>query len=132
MMISKKTNQLTSKEGQNNEATGEGKGVAMSTRATIKFADKYEAYYVYRHSDGFPKNVLKDIKEVIDHKNGCWSGSECGVLVSCFLGMHYNREDRLPTYEMTSGFHGDESYCYNVDWDGAKWTARVINHGRVS
>ena len=57
----------------------------MSTRANIKFSDKWDNYYIDRSHDGFPDNILPDIKETIDHCKGKWSGSELGQLVSYFL-----------------------------------------------
>lgn len=99
----------------------------MSTRATIKFSDKHESFYVYRHCDGYPEQVLPDIETVLGKAKGRWSEPECGPLVSFFLGMHFKLEERLPDYEMTGNFHGDESYRYYVEWDANanKWTARV-------
>lgn len=99
----------------------------MSTRATIRFRDKYDTFFVYRHSDGHPDNVLNDIQGAIEKAKGRWSGSECGLLVSFFLGTYFKAEERLPQYMMTSEFHGDESYRYFVEWnsDEKKWVARV-------
>ena len=37
----------------------------MSTRANIKFSDKWDNYYIDRSHDGFPDNILPDIKETI-------------------------------------------------------------------
>ena len=95
----------------------------MGTRATIKFIDDYEEYYLYRGHDGFPDIVMNDLYKIIDKKKNSWSGSECGTLVSCFLGETYNLDNRLPDYELTAGFHGEESYIYEVIWskDYKKW-----------
>ena len=34
----------------------------MSTRATITIQDRYDAFHIYRHSDGYPEAVLPDIE----------------------------------------------------------------------
>ena len=100
----------------------------MSTRATIQFKDKWDEFYVYSHCDGYPENILPEIEKVLEKKKDSWSGSECGTLVSCFLGENYDANSRLPNYEMTASFHGDESYRYFVEWndDSKKWTVRVV------
>ena len=99
----------------------------MGTRATIQFKDRYDVFHVYRGHDGHPENVVPDIQAVIDKKRNSWSGSETGLLVSCFLGEHYDKSRRLPFYEMTSAFHGDESYRYFVEYDedAKEWRVRV-------
>jgi len=99
----------------------------MGTRATIRFKDEYEEYYVYAGHDGYPENVLNNIEHIIDKKEKSWSGSECGTLVSCFLGQAHEENKRLPFYEMTTGFHGDESYKYFVNWDveAKQWVCTV-------
>lgn len=99
----------------------------MGTRGTIRFKDEHEEYYVYAGHDGFPENVVADIERVIEKKKKSWSGSECGTLVSCFLGENYEANKRLPFYEMTEGWHGDESYKYIVDWDAGKhqWVCAI-------
>lgn len=100
----------------------------MGTRATIRFKDKWDEFFVYRGNDGFPENVLKDIKEVIEAKKKSWSGSECGVLATCFLGWNFDKKERLPDYELTKSFHGDESYRYFVDYNekDEKWEVSYI------
>ena len=92
----------------------------MSTRAKIKFSDKWDNYYIDRSHDGFPDNILPDIKETIDHCKGKWSGSELGQLVSYFLGMHFDMNQRIQNYELISSKAGDESYCYWVKWNDEK------------
>lgn len=96
----------------------------MGTRATIQFKDRGETYFVYRGHDGYPENVEADIKEVLQKIKGRWSEPELGTLVTCFLTMLFNPEkERLPDYELTPCFHGDESYRYFVEWDDKekKW-----------
>lgn len=104
----------------------------MSTRATIKFTEGDEVgdetFFVYRHSDGLPSNVLQDIALAIETSKGRWSGPECGLMVSLFLGIHFKPNERLPDYMLTSGFHGDESYRYLVRWvadesEPGRWTS---------
>jgi hypothetical protein len=96
----------------------------MSTRATIRFSDSDDEYFVYRGHDGYPNNILSDLEEVIKKSNGRWSGSEIGCLVTLFLAMGYDyNTKRLPYYELTTSFHGDESYRYWVTWNDnlEKW-----------
>lgn len=96
----------------------------MSTRATIQFKDGDEQFYVYRDCDGYPENILPDLKKAIDYHEACRYGSaECGMLVTHFLGLTYVFNRRVPDYEITNCFHGDESYRYHVVWDDKekKW-----------
>lgn len=96
----------------------------MSTRATIKFSDGDEQYYVYRDCDGFPENILPDLRRSIDVQEACRYGSaECGMLVTHFLGLTYVVNVRVPDYEITKCFHSDESFRYYVTWDNKekKW-----------
>lgn len=95
----------------------------MSTRATIKFKDRDEVYFVYRHCDGFPDDVLPDVEAAIK-RNSLLSGAEAGHLVSLLLGMTFRPGERVQTYEMTTAFHGDESYRYFVEWTGDEWEVR--------
>lgn len=101
----------------------------MSTRATIKFTDDYgEEYYVYRHSDGYPENILRDVARASEKAKGRWSGAEVGRFVTFFLTFFYDFEKmRLPDYQITGSFHGDESYRYYAafseekgEWEIAK------------
>jgi hypothetical protein len=94
----------------------------MGTRATIRFKEGDEEYYVYRGHDGYPENVDRDIREVLELIKGRWSGSEVGTLVSFFLGHFFEEKQRLPDYDLTPSFHGDESYRYYVEWDSANKT----------
>ncbi len=95
----------------------------MATRATIKFSDGDDAYFVYRGHDAFPETVLGDIEKTLAKANGRWSDPELGLLVTLFLSMGWDAEKfRLPDYEITPCFHGDESYRYHVTWDGDAWT----------
>jgi hypothetical protein len=88
----------------------------MSTRATIKFKDRNEEFFVYRHHDGFPENVIQDIKDVLKKVKDRWSAPECGTLVSVFIGTHHTNQI-VPDYIMTTSFTGDESYTYLVKYD---------------
>lgn len=89
----------------------------MGTRGTIRFKDGDEEYFVYSGHDSYPENTTPFIEAVVEKKKGCWSGAECGLLVSCFLGENYEPNHRITPYMMTTGFHGDEIYRYFVDWD---------------
>lgn len=93
----------------------------MGTRATIKFTNGDEVYFVYRGHDGFPTNIIPDLEEAISKAKGRWSNPELGCLVALFLAMFYDYDkQRLPDYHPTSSFHGDESYRYFVDWNDAE------------
>lgn len=98
----------------------------MGTRATIRFRDSFNEFFVYRGHDGFPDTVMNDIQEVIEAKKHSWSGSECSLLVTSFIGWKFDKQERLPNYELTTSFHGDEDYRYFVDYDeNAKgWVAK--------
>lgn len=91
----------------------------MSTRANIKFQDGDDFIHIDRSHDGYPDNVLADIKEAIDLCYGRWSGAELGQLVSAFLGLHFDNNRRIQCYEPCIGYQiaGDESYCYYVKWN---------------
>jgi hypothetical protein len=90
----------------------------MSTRATIKFQDGDDAYYAYRHCDGFPENVEEDLYKLTEEAKGRWSEPQLSLLVTLFLTMNRDyRKDRLPNYEITESFHGDESCRYYCKWD---------------
>jgi hypothetical protein len=93
----------------------------MSTRCTIKFSDGLDEFFIYRHCDGFPDNVLPDIEAAIQKSKNRWSGSEVGCFVTLFLAMHFDTSKRLPYYELTSCIHGDESYLVDVIWNKDKW-----------
>ena len=98
----------------------------MSTRMTIQFQDEFgDTFHVYRHCDGFPEDRLPEIQKVIEKAKGRWSGSEVGMLVSMFLGEMYVKGQRLPDYELTPEFHGDESYKYYVRYIDGEWVASV-------
>lgn len=89
----------------------------MGTRASIQFRDGDEVYYIYRGHDGYPENVDQDIKEVLEKVKGRWSDPECGTLAAFFIGYWFNREKRLPDYELTPSLHGDEQYIYYITWN---------------
>ena len=98
----------------------------MSTRATIEFSCDGKSFFVYRHCDGFPEVVKPDIDAAIEKAKRRWPEEEVGCLVTLFLAMHYDPDkSRLPNYELSTGFAGDESYRYFVRWDrvNEKWCA---------
>ena len=98
----------------------------MSTRATIKFTDECgDSFYVYRGHDGFPDIILPDIKTTIDKATGRWGGSGIGQLLSLFFGEAYRGKSRIQEYELTTDFHGDESYRYFVDFVDKEWIVSV-------
>ena len=97
----------------------------MGTRATIQFKDRGDIFYVYRGHDGHPENVLADIEKVISETKGRWSGAETELLVTCLLMGANNPNSRIPDYNITGSFHGDESYRYYVEWTGNGWTVKV-------
>jgi hypothetical protein len=92
----------------------------MGTRASIRFEEDDEIFYVYRGHDGYPNgDILPDLRRLVDEAEGRWSpGGETGTLVTLFLAMNFDYEkDRLPNYEITSCIHGDEEYHYFVKYD---------------
>lgn len=89
----------------------------MGTRATIRFKCDDEEYYVYRGHDGYPENVDRDIKEVLEKIKGRWSEPDLSCLTTFFIGYYFDAKMRLPDYELTLSFHGDESYRYYVTWN---------------
>jgi hypothetical protein len=96
----------------------------MSTRATIQFKDEWgQKLFVYRGHDGFPEDVIPDIERVIEEKKRSWSGSDIFQLVTWFLILTNNPNHRLADYELTTSFHGDESFSYFVQWNenGSCW-----------
>ncbi len=49
--------------------------------------------------------------------------------MTLFLAMQFHPDkERLPEYHITSGFHGDESYQYEVAWNAKdkRWDVRVM------
>ena len=101
----------------------------MSTRCTICFSDGDDEFFVYRHCDGFPEIIVPDIEAAIEKSKGRWSEPETGILVTLFLADNFDSaKKRLPEYWASSGFDGDESYRYFVDWDEAekKWKVRTL------
>jgi len=102
----------------------------MSTRANIRFEDGSDFICIDRSHDGFPENVLQDIQQAIDLCEHRFSGEETGQLVSAFLGLHFDRNRRVQTYELCIGYEraGDESYCYRVYYcrESGKYKASVI------
>lgn len=103
----------------------------MSTRANIKFQDGNDFIHIDRSHDGFPENILADIKETVDLCKGRWSGAELGQLVSAFLGMHFDKNTRIQHYEPCIGYNkaGDESYEYFVKWNE---TTKQYDYGVLS
>ena len=101
----------------------------MSTRATIKFSEGDDVFYAYRHSDGYPENIQEDLRNTIRTAKGRWSEPELGLLFTLFLAKGYNyKAERLPDYEITPCFHGDESYRYYCRWSSEhkEWEFGVI------
>ncbi len=92
----------------------------METRASIRFEDDDEIFYVYRGHDGYPDgSILPDLHKAVEMAEGRWSpGGETGALVTLFLALNFNpTKSRLPDYELTSCIHGDEEYHYFVRWN---------------
>jgi hypothetical protein len=94
----------------------------MSTRATIKFSDGDDEFFVYRHHDGYPEgNIIPDIEKTLNLIMGRWSEPELEFLVTSFLIVGNDlQKSRTPNYRITSCIHGDESYLYFVSWDDDK------------
>jgi len=103
----------------------------MSTRASILFRELGHELYLDRSHDGFPENVVADIKEVIQQSEGSWSRPEAGLLASALVVAGWPSGARLPDYTISRGIAGDESYRYFVVWNrtSREWeiTARNYN-----
>jgi len=102
----------------------------MSTRANIKFEAGDEIIHIDRSHDGFPDVILPDLEAAIELSKGRWSGSELGQFVSTFLGLYFDKTNRIQHYEPCIGWTlaGDESYTYFVKWDAV---AKVYECGVV-
>jgi len=99
----------------------------MSTRATIEFKDGSEKVYIYRGHDGFPEDILPDIERAIKiNIQSRFGSAEIGQLIAVFLGETYEPKTRVQNYEITTAFHGDESYRYFVEYNDneRKWEIR--------
>lgn len=106
----------------------------MSTCATIRFVDERDtAFYVSRGHDGFPEIVQPDVERVLErlrertpHVIGFlpgprWAGSEIQLFIPFLFSVLNDPEERLPTYELLSGWRGDECYRFEMSWRGDKW-----------
>ena len=100
----------------------------MSTRASIKFTEEDETFFVYRHCDGNPEIILPDIQSVIEKTRRRWAEPEVGLLTTAFLGFMFDPNRRIQNYEITSCIHGDESYEYVVAWfaEEKRWKVTVL------
>ncbi|MDR1484487.1 MAG: hypothetical protein LBT09_06650 [Planctomycetaceae bacterium] len=97
----------------------------MSTRAVIEFTNGNERFFVYRHFDGFPKNIIPKIEKAIregDKMN--LDGARIGKFVTLFLTLHNQPADGNPGYEIASQIPDDVAYIYSVEAKneiGSKW-----------
>jgi len=102
----------------------------MSTRATIKFSDGNDEYFIYRHHDGYPDgDIIPDLEKTILKTKGRWSDPDVGMMTTAFLCMNNDFEkERIPSYEITPCFHGDESYIYHLTWNEKtdKWECGML------
>lgn len=91
----------------------------MGTRATIEIKDEFgDTFYVYRGHDGFPETILPDVQRAIDLLAGRrFSSPEASFLTTVLLGQQYDEKRSTPDYEITGGWHGDESYKYACHYD---------------
>ena len=91
----------------------------MRTRATIEIKDKEgDTFYVYRGHGGTPENVLPDLARVIAClANPGFCSPEVAHSVTVLLGELCAPRQRVPTYEITYGWHEDESYRYKCHYD---------------
>jgi hypothetical protein len=104
----------------------------MGTSATIVFKDEWEdKFFINRGSDGFPDVVLPDLEKLIERKRDSWSGSEMGLLVSSFIALFTDTDDRLPDYMLSHSIRGDDAYQYYVTYnkDTEDWE---VSYGSTS
>lgn len=104
----------------------------MGTRATIIFEEDNNKYYLYRGHDGYPDNVLQDIQDVVKLVVNRWSGSEMGSFITLFILKNCSLTQRIPNYEITPCFHGDESYRYFVKYINNEYVYGVIGKSEYS
>lgn len=95
----------------------------MNICANIKVFDKHEFYWIVREHDGFPFNILPDLKRVIELKKDSCSEPEVTSIVTSLLIVLNDGADRLPTYSLASRPRLDYSYQFIVKWDGKEWIA---------
>jgi hypothetical protein len=104
----------------------------MSTRATIKFIGEDEAYYVYRHFDGYPEEIAPDLHELTGIANdNNLNIYDVGTIVAFFISK-YNSISPIKdfgdiNYELTPKFHTDESYRYFVTYKNHQW-GYIVKH----
>ena len=102
----------------------------MGTRATIEINDSYGGiFYVYRGHDGFPEIIIPDVQAAIDLlESRNFRGAEASHLTTVLLGRQYDEQNSVPDYEITSGWHGDESYRYacHYDKEAKRYSVKVI------
>lgn len=96
----------------------------MSTRAVITFVDERDSFHVYKHSDGYPDDVLPAIGSAIDM---AWPlpRFEAADFAAAFVAA--NKKGGGGIY-FTSHYdaHGDLDYRYEVRAPGGKIDVRVF------
>jgi hypothetical protein len=87
----------------------------MSTRATVKVHDENETYYLYCGHDGFPENIEISVNYALEVCEDLIVGAGyfAAALISCGNKIEIERGQNL-FFELTTGFHGDESYLFEV------------------
>lgn len=91
----------------------------MGTRATIEIRDEFgDCFYVYRGHDGFPETILPDVQGAIDLLAARRFGSpSADHLTTVLIGRLYDEKKSVPSYIITDGWHGDESFKYACHYD---------------
>ena len=96
----------------------------MSTRAHIKITDGIDTFCLYHHHDGYPEGVGNDLKEYLNKIEFFTKPKYCsdqypnpvcivnGIIKGIFSSLYEEVDTR---YELTTGFHGDEEFCYLID-----------------
>ncbi len=96
----------------------------MSTRAHIKITDGHDSFCLYHHHDGYPQGVGNDIKKYLESINFFTKPKYCpdhyieaiclaNKMVKGIFSILYDDIDTQ--YDLTTGLHGDEEFCYHID-----------------
>lgn len=97
----------------------------MSTRAHIRIINEDEKVMLYRHRDGYPKDlgisILKYLKRIKE-----WNVEKIKQKLLKNL-KYYDVKDLRHRIEETCGMHGDEDYIYIIDAQNK--TLKCYRHG---
>jgi hypothetical protein len=87
----------------------------MSTGAAIEFRDSHDTFWLFRSHDGFPDEVLPDLKEGVK-RCGESRRLPAGLVATTMLGTSWSNRLPFHHYELCDGPHVDPEYAYVVEW----------------